>query len=253
MDIELYYNNYINNWKDIWLNRFTFKGLDGRQIFASSNLAKFLKLQNNNYIFNNALDYREWAKKTAKDYTKWFYTINTSEKQADDYDAKLYNFCIGVLGEFFYITLLSSQKRIVIKKSIITIDYITPLYDIPDRGVDFVCKISFNGNTRTSVGQIKFWNPYNKSAIFDSKSLMGAIGQGYLEDILQQTEGHEKECLLCWLGEEKSISSYIKDYPKGNKALIGIDKKILADQFDNFNANLFYNNILSATFNKLLI
>lgn len=227
-DLKDYNRNYKENFKSIWKNRFLWKGIDGKETFGTLNILLFLK----NIEFSEWKDidsFYKWVIKNAAKYQKWCskQKPSLSEKELN----LLYNHFIGALGEFFFVNSLSFGRKFAINKTLYTFDNVSLISDIEDYGIDACCRLSFENKTENAVIQIKFWNPFAKEKV-SAELVLKAYSQGDLEDFIEP-RNQKKPIIICWLGNDKSVSVYLKQYKKLYDKVLIIDKKELQKNLDN--------------------
>ena len=244
-DLKKYNTSYKENFKSIWKNRFLWKGLNGNETFGTINILRFLETVE----FSEWKDidsFYKWVIDSAAKYQVWCSgRKQLSVKESDS----LRNHFIGALGEFFFVNALSFGRKFAINKTLYSFDDVSLISDVEDFGIDACCRLSFGNETENAVIQIKFWNPFSKEKV-SAELVLKAYSQGDLEDFIEP-KIQKKPIIICWLGNEKSVSIYLKQYEKLYKKVLIIDKKELQKNLDNLD-NIFWSEKLPETLKELI-
>ena len=152
----------MNNWE----NRAVYK-FSKKEVFYNAKITSFLKtLDFEDLKVSNAKSFFEWTKEKSIAFEKWFLSKNPDFKGDPK---KLTDFFKGFVGEFFFYTLLTDVKTLVLKNSKgdrkLYIFRDVQLSSTPDFGVDLIAKVDCLNESKKSAIQVKFWNPESKEII----------------------------------------------------------------------------------------
>lgn len=213
--VEEKYKTYIDNCKEVWKNRFTWRNKYGDPKYTTGIVQFFkeTKILDELEHVNTLKDSFTQISNLAKKYTTWVKSktiegFSYSEKEIKDME----NFFIGAIGEFFIVCLLTKMKCIIkfnkVKDTISRYDFkmVSPtLQNEKDLGVDLTCI----ANGKPSVIQIKWWNPYSEDKpnieVFQKLVSEGLV-KGYCNP--EENDNH----FLFWTGDEKYTTKKLDDY-----------------------------------------
>lgn len=234
--VEKDYKRYKSNFNKIWLDRFTWKGIHGKYPANSITINRFFK--DNNIMFDNTIistdSYVKWVRSLSKDYSKWCsenYDLKLNEGEIRNIEC----FFVGALWEYFivvYLNSLGTAGTIAINKKAYNIEHALPLMEKEaDYGIDGTCIVTKKSEDSISaVWQAKCWDEYGGFKI-DCTIAEKAFAQGIIEDRISKDENNN--IIIFWLGSEKGVSQWLKDYKGLYKHLIFIGKKELDNNINN--------------------
>lgn len=230
--------------KDSWENRSIYK-LSKKEVFYNAKVVSFLKTLNfEDLKASNAKDFFEWTKEKSIAFEKWFLSKNP-DFEGDS--KKLTDFFKGFVGEFFFYTLLTDIKTLVLKNSkgdrkLYTFRDVQ-LSPIPDFGVDLIAKVDCLNESKKSAIQVKFWNPESKEMIKNGYAAQ-IYGQAVCD---KQIEPFESEnVFFCWLGLDKKISPFLKENDSMNKHFVFVGMETLDENVNNKSKTFWESNLIEA-------
>jgi len=227
MDNKERYEYYLDNFKKVWKDRLTWKGLYGDMPKYSTNIAKYLGSLSDEFweklsSVKNVTKFRYIIEKQTSDYIAWVKQIEPTYSGAEDEDMK--NFFLGCFGELFFICLLTNINSIVINEQMYHFTNVAPLTQDPDFGVDGTCTYSVGSKEVECAIQSKFWNPFAGTTL-TMKTTQGVFSQAVVDGIIDPAEN--KNILFCWLSSDNEVSSYLKANKSFYKKLVFIDMPVL--------------------------
>lgn len=230
------FNDYISNYNQTWLIRFTWNGLFNDSPQNAISIIKFAKETNifdNIPTFKNVKDFYKYIKKTANEYVSW---CKTKDIYTDDECKDLNNFFTGALGEFFFTVFMQNVKTLLIKNintnklERFDFDYVCPrLVNEIDYGVDLTGMVSRNNSWYNCAIQVKFWNPFTDNMI--TNTIVSGVDSDACRNHFINPEDNYN-IFICWLGTDKNVSRYLKANKLLYKHLVFIDMDVL-----NINVN----------------
>lgn len=237
--MENRYNTYIVNKENTWLDRFTWNGLYND---LPQNAVSIVNFEQETQAFKKLAEltdartfYKE-VSKLAMAYVQWCIT-------KDKYDAMeqqdLRNFFMGAVGEFFFMVLLQEVRCILIKNLItrkierFDFSYVCPrLEGEIDYGVDLTGKISNGSTYRNCAIQVKFWNPDTDTPI-TNKIASGVFADAVCNNFIDIRESNN--IVVCWLGDTRKVSRFLKENRKLYKHIVFIDMEALDNSVNKSN------------------
>lgn len=239
------YKQYVTNSYDTWLDRFTWNGLYNDMPQNAISIVNFEKQTHsfqNMPVMDSANSFYKVVSKMAQKYVDWCKTKDTyNEEECGD----LRNFFMGCVGEYFFMVLLQDVKCLLIKNNAgnlerFDFDNVCPrLVGEDDYGVDLTGMVSRKNDYYNCAIQVKFWNPYIDT-MFTNKIAAGvhsdAICNGFIDN------EQNKNLVVCWLGDTRRVSKYLKANQKLYKHIVFIDKDAL-DKSINHTMPQFWMNL----------
>lgn len=211
------YNKYIENYQEVWANRFTWRDSKGDKK-PTTNIVEFFKetkpfdeikhVDSLDGMFKQtnelAVKYRNWVNDKSKA-TGFVY----SKKDLNN----MYNFFIGAIGEFFVVCLLTEigciNKYDVEAGTVRRYDFskVAPLLpEDTDLGVDLTCM----ANDKPSVIQVKWWNPYNKERKLEMDVFHKLVSVGHVCGYCKPDEKDNR--FLFWTGFERKTTKLLRRF-----------------------------------------
>lgn len=243
-NIIKHYEKYITSINEVWKNRFTWKGLSGRDPKHTTSIVKFNEATKSfeniepvytvselfTLIDNLSNDYITWVKTKGKTYS--------SSEYAD-----MKRFFVGAIGEYFVTKLLNDVKCLMVyrdsRKTYERFDfsYVSPTISGKenDYGVDIYCV----SNDVPSVMQVKFWNPYTREKLTpDIYNKLYTEGEG--NEYIHHED--ENNIFLFWLGSENTARTNVVGNNKNrDKHFVVIGRQSLMASIDDRN-RIFWDN-----------
>lgn len=242
--MENRFNQYLNDYKNCWLDRFTWKGIFGdtpKHSISIVNFAKQTTFLDNIPIVSNVINFHKKINNLSDQYIKWVISIDNSYTQEELEDIK--NFFLGAIGEYFFVFLLTENKRILIKTATNSklqnydFNYIAPrLKGEYDVGVDLTGVISYGQELHNCALQVKFWNPFIDTPI-TNKIIQGIHSDAICNNFIDNNENNN--IIVCWLGNTQNVSKYLIANKLLYKHIIFIDNNAL-DNSINYQNKLFW-------------
>lgn len=238
-----HFEKYSASINDVWKNRFTWKGMTGKDPKHTTSIRKWEEATKAFEKIERVYTVSElWTlvDKLSNDYVSWVKSIKK------DYSAKEYNdmkyFFIGAVGEYFVVKLLSDVKCLMVcmdgrQFERFDFNYVSPTLSgkESDCGVDIYC----TANDVPSVMQVKFWSPYKKVNP-EPVVYQKLFCEGVEHDYISHTE--EKNIFFFWLGGENTAKMTIVGNERTReKHLIVIGRQSLAASIDKRN-KIFWDN-----------
>lgn len=211
------YNKYIENYRSVWENRFTWRDRRGDKK-PTTNIVEFFK---DTKVFDgikhtNTLE--EMFKQSdilAGKYEKWVlkksFEVGSPYSETDLKD--MHNFFNGAIGEFFIVCLLTEIKSIdkydEVSKMVRRYDFtcVSPLLpEDDDIGVDLTCV----ANDKPSVIQVKWWNKFgdDKKVKMNMDVFHKLISVGLVKEYCRLDEKDNR--FLFWTGKESKSTKIIR-------------------------------------------
>lgn len=226
------YNRYLVDKEFTWKSRFIWNGLEGDMPKNSIGIATFekeTKLFRRMAVCKNTNEFYKQVDTIAKGYVKW---VDSKGNYDEDEKTDLINFFKGSIGEYFFSLLLDNVKCMDIRNQksnkIQRFDFnkICPL--LPgedDYGIDLTGKVSDkDGNYYDVAIQVKFWNPNNDRVITNAIAA-GAYTDAVLNKFIDADEN--SNIVICWLGNTKKVSKWLKNNKKLYKHILFVDNGVL--------------------------
>ena len=242
------YTQFENNKNSIWLDRFTWQGLDGR---SPKNKVSIVNFQKDTQEFNklslvvDAKCFLNAINKLADKYKSW---CNTRNVYTEEELESMRNFFIGAIGEYFFTFLIGNLKCLLIKNhktgklERYDFDNVCPrLKGEFDYGVDLTGMVQHNAKYYPCAIQVKFWNPMSDNSI-TNKIAQSAHSDAICNEFIE-TNG-SKDIFVCWLGNTRNVSKYLVENEKLYKHIGFIDMSAL-DNSVNENMPNFWNLLYS--------
>jgi hypothetical protein len=229
---------YSSNKQETWKNRFTWKGLYGDMPKNSTSIIKFAKDGGLDDIdFQpNAIGLKNTIDKYAVKYVKWVKSKNDTYTE-EEYK-NMENFFIGAFGEFFFMNILQTVKcinAVSLKEGKViryVFDYVAPrLKGELDYGVDLTGIVSHGMDSNNCAIQVKFWNPYNEGIEMTNKVVQSVHSDALCNNFINNDE--TENIVICWLGNTKQVSKYLKANKHLYKHIIFIDSDALDKSINN--------------------
>lgn len=247
MNNEERFIEYRNNYSNIWLDHFIWKGLTGLYPQPHISIVNFAnetdvfsnisKLHNVNDLFNTVT-------KLSDTYVNW---CNTKDNFTKDEKIKIKDFFIGALGEYFFTYVLDELKCMLVpnikngKFERYDFKYICPrLLKEQDFGIDLTGMLSYNNKYYPVALQVKFWNPMTDTPI-TNEIAQKAHSDAICNNFINQNDN--KNIVICWLGNTKKVSKYLILNNKLYEHIIFIDMHVL-DNCINDNMPNFWDTFL---------
>lgn len=229
---EIYKTDPVN----VWNERLTYFGLDGRSPKYKSNIPRFLK-KSKNVIegiisVSSVEDFRKNVEKTFIAYQDFVLRLEGNVEDIND----LKNFYVGAFGEILAFAVLETLGTLNVRLSNTNKWSPYKFYNVSpilgkDFGADGTCYYDNNGKTTKCVVQVKFWNPYGNSMLV-VRDAQAARDVGTLFHYINGDE--DRNVLFFWLGNDKRVSPMLKDFKELYKKLIFIDLETLQKSIDTF-------------------
>lgn len=231
------YEYYVDNKKDVWKSKLTWKGMFGDMPKYSTNLIKFLSQCPTDFWealsnINNVNSFRNYIdKKVVPKYIEWVKSVEPTYSNAENDDMR--NFCIGGFGELFFNCLLSNINSLLVGNELYHFQNIvpTPLKNHDhDFGIDATCSYSVGAKEKDCAIQIKFWNPFAGTHL-NMSVVQGVFGQAVAEGLVDPEE--TKNIIVCWLSTDNEVSTYLKENTALYRHVVFIDAKTLNENINN--------------------
>jgi len=240
------YNSFIADSNNIWLDRFTWKGLDGRSPKNKVSIVNFEKQTGSFAALEpvvNAKSFFNAISKLAEKYVQWCLTKNIYD---DEEQSSLRNFFVGAVGEYFFAYLINNVKCMLIKNhktdklERFDFDNVCPRLDgEPDYGIDMTGMVSYGQKYYQCAMQVKFWNPESDTPI-TNKIASSAFADAVLNEFIDLAD--KKNIIVCWLGDTRKVSMYLKENTKLYEHIGFIDMYVLDTSVNEHMPN-FWNNL----------
>lgn len=240
------FEQYCANKEAIWFDRFVWKGLFGDMPKYSISIVNFAKDNGFEKIdFDaNVNSLKKSIDKLADKYINWVKIKDSSYSEEEYLDMR--NFFIGAIGEFFFENLLMNVKCINARNlsdnkiGRYIFDYVAPrLKGEYDYGVDLTGVLSYGMNSVNCAIQVKFWNPYNEGIELTNKMVQSVHSDAICNNFIDNKESNN--IVICWLGNTKQISKYLKANKSLYRHIVFIDSDALDNSINNQNI-IFWNN-----------
>lgn len=242
-----------DNGKITWTDRFTYKGLNGNEVYPKYSIIKFMnQLSDEDKEFiskiKSARSLYNQVNNLSVSYVNWCKSISNSLSSEEL--VNLSNFFKGAIGEYFFNTFFNLKTQFYVEKynTLFTFYNIAPrLINEYDSGIDFTGSVNISNEPKKSRDcgiQIKFWCPDNDYEFIDKHIADAAYADAISSNIANLSE--EKNVFIFWLGNEKHISSYLNKLSY-NKNLVIVGMKDL--QFAIKDDNEFWNKIVESILN----
>jgi hypothetical protein len=235
------YETYKANEDAVWKHRFMYRGLYGDTVVPSASISKFNhdtgKLSTLKGI-NSIGDFYKAIKKLAEEYVAWVKEIDPIYTDVECHD--MGNFFVGALGEFFVARLLEDTKCLYTINGNTAVrydfNYVAPILPSEkDFGVDLTGMV----NDRRCVIQVKFWNPMTAEVI-SIDTFQKAYAEGVAKRLIDPYE--EKNVVMCWLGDESTVSYHLKENKELAEHIIFVNRKAMEMAVEKRN-NIFWENL----------
>lgn len=237
---------YTINSSKIWKDRMTWKGLYGDTPKNSINFQKFLREKDPFSDFpvaKDAMTFKQQADEIAKQYVQWVKDLAMTDNLSyteEEYQ-NMFNCFIGAIGEYFFMEIFQMTKCIVARNiqtgalNRYDFNYVAPrLTNEIDYGVDLTAVMTHGSDTIPVAIQVKFWNPYTAGCELTNKIAQGvhsdAICNGFIDN------AQKENIIICWLGDTRQVSKYLKANKKLYKHLVFIDSTALDNTINNQNS-----------------
>lgn len=247
MNNEERFIEYKNNYNNIWLNHFIWKGLTGlypQNHISIVNFAKETDVFSNIGKLHNVNDLFNIVTKLSNTYVNW---CNTKDNFTKDEKIRIKDFFIGALGEYFFTYVLDELKCMLIpnikngKLERYDFKHICPrLLKEQDFGIDLTGMLSYNNKYYPVALQVKFWNPMTDNPI-TNEIAQKAHSDAICNNFINQNDN--KNIVICWLGNTKKVSKYLTLNDKLYEHIIFIDMHVL-DNCINDNMPNFWDTFL---------
>lgn len=245
-------SNDVNVWKhrSIWsdVKKNSIPALSVLSYLKSNGIERLLSISSVDGLFKT-------VDKEASLYAKWCIEKGQSgiwkSIGNDDFES-LKNHFKGFIGEYFFIEVFLGKFHgsLFIKNRnygdyrAATYEFCTPLYEVKDFGIDGTC-VSDGG--KNCVIQVKFWNEHN-DAVLNMATLQKAYCEGVIHKYIDPYE--PDNILICWLGRENKVTSFLKDHKELEKHIVFIDKDTLERSLSG--KTIFWSETFKDCMNNLL-
>lgn len=245
-----------NQNSNAWNTRFMWS-TSKKTLVHSSSISDFFKTLDVVSTFSGVGDTMDYYNRVIKLVEPYLDFIVRNAESSGEYsysdkeleDAR--NFFIGAMGEYFFIEIVMNKGKIefrtkVDNRTVNKIFYNATLAPNPDFGIDGVCQDEYGKNC---VVQVKFWNPWDKNIKLTHDVAQAFVGRGLLEKITDVDS--DKNSILCWIGDDSKVSSWIKKDKLLDNKLLFIDRHVLKNSIPNGQDSMFWKDTFMSCMNSI--